>query len=83
MPVSWVKTGARRGGNQTVTRRSTLMKVRASPVPTSTRASTAPGTVSAVASTACPAAMTSAPAVTMRREPNRSSSTPLGTCIAA
>ncbi len=41
MPVSWMISGARPGGNHRGTSRSTLMKVIASPAPTSTRPSTA------------------------------------------
>jgi hypothetical protein len=59
------------------------MKVMASPAPTSTRAAIAVGTSVASASTNWPAAIVSAPARIMRREPNRSSATPTGTCRAA
>jgi hypothetical protein len=59
------------------------MNVRASPVPTSTRATTASGIPVASASTSCPAAIVSAPTTTSRFAPNRSSSTPAGTCRAA
>jgi hypothetical protein len=66
-PVSWVISGTRRAGNQAVTTESTLMKVSASPAPTSTRAVTASGMVSATASSNCPAAMVSAPTTISRR----------------
>ena len=66
-----------------MTTESTLMKVSASPAPTSTRAATASGMVPATASSTCPAAMVNAPAATSRRAPNRSSSMPTGTCSAA
>ena len=49
-PVTCVISGTRRGGNQAVTSRSTLTNVIASPIPTSTRPSTASVTVSASAS---------------------------------
>jgi hypothetical protein len=78
--VSCVITGTRRGGNQATTTASTLMKVNASPAPTSTRAAMASGSPVATASSSCPAAITSAPVTTSVRAPNRSSSTPAGTC---
>ena len=83
MPVSWVITGTVRPGNHSDTIRSTLMNVIASPAPTSTRAATAVGTSSASPSRSWPAAIVSAPSRIIRREPNRSSATPTGTCIAA
>ena len=59
------------------------MNVSASPVPISTRAATASGSVVASASTSWPAAIVSAPVTTSARPPNRSSSRPTGTCRAA
>jgi len=82
-PVSWVMTGARRGGNQAFTTRSTLMNVNASPAPTSARARKAAGSADASASVSCPAAMISPPTRISRRAPNRSSSNPTGTCSTA
>ena len=78
--MSWVISGTVRPGNHSETSRSTLMKVMASPAPTSTRAATAVGTSEASASTSWPAAIVSAPARIIRREPSRSSATPTGTC---
>ena len=78
--MSWVISGTIVPGNQNETTRSTLMKVIASPAPTSTRAATAVGTSSARASTSCPAAMVTAPARISRREPSRSRATPTGIC---
>jgi len=83
MPVSWVTTGTRRAGNHCGTRRSTLRNVIASPAPTRTRATTAPVTPSANASSTWPLAITSAPVTTRRTDPNRSSSMPTGTCSPA
>ena len=77
--IDTMTTGTVRPGNHSGTSRSTLMKVIASPAPTSTRATTAVGTLSARASTSCPTAMVTAPATIIFREPNRSSSTPTGT----
>ncbi len=82
-PVSCVITGTRRGGNQAVTTERTLMNVSASPVPISTRAVTASGSVVASASTSWPVAIVNAPTATSVRPPNRSSSSPTGTCSAA
>lgn len=76
MPVSWESTGTRRAGNQRGTSRSTEMKVKASPMPTSTRPATASGSRSVSASSPCPAAMSTAPAAIITREPTRSSSSP-------
>jgi hypothetical protein len=83
MPVSWVISGTLRPGNHSDTTRRTLMKVIASPAPTSTRAATAVGTSVATASSACPAAIVTAPAATIAREPKRSSASPTGICSAA
>jgi len=77
--VSWVTSGARPAGNHSETSRSTLMNVIASPAPTSTRAASPAGTLPAWASSSSPAAISSAPATIIRREPIRSSSTPTGT----
>ena len=79
-PVSWVITGTRRAGNHAVTTESTLMKVSASPMPTSTRAAIASGSEPASARSSWPAAIASAPAVISARPPNRSSSRPTGIC---
>ena len=83
MPVSWVISGTVRPVNHMPITRSTLMNVIASPAPTSTRATMAVGTSVATARRNWPAAIVSAPARIIRREPNRSSATPTGTCSAA
>ena len=54
MPVNCIRTGTRRGGNQAGTSRSAARKVNASPLPTSTRPSTAGPTSSVTARTICP-----------------------------
>nr|WP_231974161.1 hypothetical protein [Pseudonocardia sp. HH130630-07] len=59
------------------------MKVSASPTPTSTRAATASGNEVANATMTCAAVMVSAPVSTIARAPNRSSSSPTGTCSSA
>ena len=81
--MTWVITGTRRGGSQAVTSRSMLMKVTASPAPTSTRPTRASGTFGLTASSVCPSAMKAAPVAIRMRGPNRSSSSPAGTCSPA
>jgi len=58
----------------------TLPNVIESPAPTSTLATAPSGTVSATAMPRCPANMMLAPSDMSAREPNRSRSTPTGTC---
>ena len=81
--MSWVISGTVRPGNQKPMTRSTLMNVIASPAPTSTRAAMAVGTSVASASTSWPIAIVTPPATMSRRDPNRSSATPTGTCSPA
>ena len=69
MPVSWVNSGTRRGGNQCGTSRSTEMKVTASPSPTTARAPIATGSDVVNASASWPAAISAAPATIRTREP--------------
>jgi hypothetical protein len=78
-----VTSGTRRGGNHAGTSRTTLVNVNASPVPTSTRPSAASPIECDSASTSWPAPMIAAPTATSRRDPNRSSSAPTGTCSPA
>ena len=82
-PVTCVRIGTRRAGNQDGMSRRTLTKVMASPVPTSIRATIAPAGEVVRAMSTWPPAMTSAPRATILREPMRSTSTPTGTCITA
>ena len=81
--MSWVKSGARRTGNQSATTRMTLTKTMASPAPTSTRAAMPVSNEVASPKTSWPTVMSASPMRMSRREPKRSSSTPTGTCIAA
>lgn len=60
-----------------------LMKMSASPTPSTTRAVNASGSESATANSACADAMSRAPMMTRRLDPYRSISTPTGTCSAA
>ena len=83
MPVSCVTRGTCLGENQFGTSRSTEMNVTASPSPTTARAATAVGRDSVNASTSCPDAITAAPERISAFEPNRSSSSPAGTCAPA
>ena len=81
--MSCTITGLRRGGNHSATTRTTLMNDIASPSPISTRATIASRTSVTNANASCPAVMNAAPAASIRREPNRSSSMPTGTCMPA
>ena len=81
--MSWTKIGLRRGGSHIATSRSTLTNVIASPMPMSSRAAIAVHTSGARAKPSCPAAISAAPVISMRREPNRSSSMPTGICMPA
>jgi hypothetical protein len=80
--VSWVISGTRRAGNQRGTSASAAVNTTASPAPTSTLASTASGSAPASASSSWPAAITSALAVSMTRDPYRSTSAPAGSWAA-
>ena len=82
-PVSWTISGLRRGENQTMTSRITLMKVIASPQPTSTRPPTASARFAETAKRSWPQAMTPAPISSIRLEPSRSTRTPTGICMPA
>ncbi len=73
----------RRGGNHVATSRSRQMKVIASPMPTSVRASSASTKLSARANPTCATVITSAPVRITLRGPNRSTSSPTGTCMSA
>lgn len=83
MPVSWLTSGIRRSGNQYGTSRSTEMKVKASPSPSTARAAIAAGRVSDTASANCPAAIRMPPVTIIVLDPTRSSSSPAGTWAAA
>ena len=78
-----VTSGLRIGGNHDAISRSTLMNTIASPMPTNTRAVSAPPYVPVQAKPSWAAVMNTAPAISSRCGPKRSSSTPTGICIAA
>ncbi len=61
----------------------TLTNTIASPPPTRMRAASPMANVPAKANQNWPAVMRSRPVISSRREPNRSSSTPTGTCMTA
>jgi hypothetical protein len=69
MPVSWVSSGTRAAGNQAGTRRMALAKVSASPAPRTTRAIIATPTVSVWDMITWPSAISTAPEVSVTREP--------------
>ncbi|GAB2869134.1 hypothetical protein GCM10027176_83490 [Actinoallomurus bryophytorum] len=79
--VSAVSSANRRRGNHEAASRMTLMKVKASPRPTSARPSTASGIEVADANSTSPTAMDSSAATSIRRGPNRSAMMPAGICI--
>ena len=82
-PVSWVTSGAWRTRNQADTSRITLTKIIASPAPTTARAPTATGNEVANANTSWAAVINTSPVSSSARDPNRSSSTPVGICMPA
>ncbi len=82
-PVSAVTSMYWRAGKWFAATRSTETKVSASPTPSTARASRPSGYDSATASRICPSPSSSSAAVSTRRGPNRSTSTPVGICIAA
>ena len=65
------------------TSRITLTKIIASPAPSTARAPTATGNDVANANTSCPAVISTSPVRSIARDPNRSSSTPIGICMPA
>ncbi len=77
-PVIWLTTGICRGVNHSATRRTTEVKMQASPAPSRMRASTAVGTASAAASSSWAADITSIPVATTQETPKRSRHTPTG-----
>ena len=83
MPVSCVTRGTCLGENQFGTSRSTEMNVTASPSPTTARAAIAAGRDSVNASTSWPDAISRGAGEDQCLEPNRSSSSPAGTCAPA
>ena len=83
MLVTCTSIGTRTAENQNGNSLITLVNVMASPVPISTRATIAGAREVEYASDSCPRAMISAPVPITRRDPNRSASSPAGTCIAA
>ena len=80
-PVIWVSSGTRLPENHATTRRSTLMKTIASPVPTRTRAASAVPYESANANPTWPRVIRLSPVNRMRRAPYRSISSPTGICM--
>ena len=83
MPVSWVTNGACLTRNQTATSRSSEVKIIASPAPSRMRAAMPTGNDPANANQNWPTVIRVSPVNISRLEPNRSSSTPTGICIAA
>jgi hypothetical protein len=83
MPVSCVTNGACLTRNHTATSRSSDVKTIASPAPSMMRAAMPTGNEPANANQNCPTVIRVRPASISRFEPNRSSSTPTGICIAA
>ena len=83
MPVSCVTNGACLTRNQTATRRSSEVKIIASPAPSRMRAAMPTGKDPANANQNCPTVISVRPVNISRREPKRSMSTPTGICIAA
>ena len=61
----------------------TLTKIIASPAPRTARDSTAPPNDVLNAKPSCPAVISTSPLSSIARDPNRSSSTPTGTCMPA
>jgi hypothetical protein len=83
MAVSWTNRGIFGALNQAGSSRITDVKVMASPAPTRMRAITADTRDSDIARSIWPRAISIAPPPSTTRGPNRSASTPAGTCIAA
>ena len=82
-PVSWVMSGLCRVPNHRAATRITLTKIIASPAPTSTRARTPSSKVPTTEKSSWPPVIRASPVRIIRLDPNRSSSTPTGTCRAA
>ncbi len=82
-PVSWATNGLRAAGNQRAAIRSTLMKVIASPQPSTARDASAGANAVENANASCPALIRATPSSSTRRGPIRSTSRPTGICIPA
>ena len=76
-------SGPRRAGNQRVPSRSTLMKVIASPQPSSAREASAVPYEGESAKPSCPAVNSTTPMVSTFLVPSRSTIRPTGICIPA
>ncbi|CAM5629445.1 hypothetical protein SALBM217S_02847 [Streptomyces griseoloalbus] len=86
MPISPAicpTSGPRRAGNQRVPSRSTLMKVIASPQPSSARAASAMPYDGERAKPSCPRVNSTAPRLSTFLVPSRSTSRPTGICMPA
>lgn len=81
--VNAVTSGLRIGRNHDAISRSTLMNTIASPIPTNTRAMSAPAYVPVTAKPSWASVMNTVPAISSFCGPKRSSSTPTGICMAA
>ncbi len=82
-PASWATSGPRRAGNQRVPSRRTLMKVMASPQPSSAREASAMPYDGERANPTWPAVNSTTPMASTFLVPSRSTSRPTGICMPA